>query len=109
MKGFVYIMTNDNNSVLYTGVTSDLIERVNQHKSKKHIDSFTSRYNICKLVYYEILETIGEAIKREKQIKAGSRKKKLALINGMNPEWVDLSLIPDDIKGLPRPPSSDSQ
>jgi putative endonuclease len=109
MKGFVYIMTNNNNSVLYTGVTSDLIERVNQHKSKKHIDSFTSRYNICKLVFYESFDTIGEAIKREKQIKAGSRNKKIDLIKGMNPEWNDLSLILNESLGLPRPSSSGSQ
>jgi len=72
-------MTTSNNSVLYTGVTSDLKERVIQHKSKKHLNSFSSRYNICKLVYYERLETIGEAIKREKQIKGGSRNKKIEL------------------------------
>ena len=79
MRGYVYIMTTSNNSVLYTGVTSDLKERVIQHKSKKHLNSFSSRYNICKLVYYERLETIGEAIKREKQIKGGSRNKKIEL------------------------------
>ena len=83
-------MTTSNNSVLYTGVTSDLKERVIQHKSKKHPNSFSSRYNICKLVYYERLETIGEAIKREKQIKGGSRNKKIELINEMNREWKDL-------------------
>jgi putative endonuclease len=83
-------MTTSNNSVLYTGVTSDLKERVIQHKSKKHLNSFSSRYNICKLVYYERLETIGEAIKREKQIKGGSRNKKIELINEMNREWKDL-------------------
>lgn len=82
-------MTTSNNSVLYTGVTSDLKERVIQHKSKKHLNSFSSRYNICKLVYYERLETIGEAIKREKQIKGGSRNKKIELINEMNREWKD--------------------
>lgn len=64
-------MTNDNNTVLYTGVTSDLKERVNQHKSKKHPDSFSARYNICKLVYYESYGSIGDAIIREKQIKSG--------------------------------------
>ena len=84
-------MTNDNNSVLYTGVTSDLKLRVARHKAKKHPDSFSARYNICKLVYFERFETIGEAIKREKQIKSGSRKKKEELINGINPEWCDLS------------------
>jgi putative endonuclease len=95
MKGFVYIMTTGNNSVLYTGVTSNLKDRVIQHKSKKHPDSFSARYNICKLVYYECLDTIGKAIIREKQIKAGSRKKKIELINGTNPDWSDLSLILD--------------
>lgn len=97
MKGFVYIMTNNNNSALYTGVTRDLTERVNQHKVKKHPDSFSARYNICKLVYYERFGTIGEAIKREKQIKAGSRKKKIDLINSLNPDWDDLRLCGDEI------------
>jgi putative endonuclease len=91
MKGIVYIMTNENNTVLYTGVTSDLKDRVNKHKIKKRPGSFTARYNLCKLVYYEQLDTIGEAIKREKQIKGGSRKKKIDLINSMNPAWNDLS------------------
>jgi putative endonuclease len=109
MKGFVYIMTNDNNSVLYTGVTSDIKGRINQHKAKKHPDSFTARYNIRKLVYYESFENIGEAIKREKQIKGGPRKKKVELIHRINPEWDDLSLFPDGCLGLPRPPSSGSQ
>ncbi len=90
MKGFVYIMTTGTNSVLYTGVTRDLKERVAQHKSKKHPGSFTARYNISKVVYYESFDSIGEAIKREKQIKGGSRKKKVELINSMNPEWKDL-------------------
>jgi putative endonuclease len=58
MKGFVYIMTNNHNSVLYTGVTSDLKERVDQHKTKKHKNGFSSRYNVCKLVYYEELEKL---------------------------------------------------
>ena len=91
MKGFVYIMTNLNHSVLYTGVTSDIKERVLQHKSKKYNLSFSAKYNICKLVYVESCETIGQAIKREKQIKAGNRDKKIALINKINPKWVDLS------------------
>jgi putative endonuclease len=96
MKGFVYILTNDNNSVLYTGVTSNLKDRLIQHKHKKHSNSFTARYNLRKLVYYEQLQTIGEAIKREKQIKGGSRKKKLDLINSINPEWNDLSELADN-------------
>jgi putative endonuclease len=109
MKGFVYIMTNNNNSVLYTGVTSDLNERITQHKVRKHPGSFSARYNAFKLVYYESFDTIGEAIKREKQIKSGSRKKKIELINSMNPEWVDLSMALDGSLRLPRPPSSGSQ
>lgn len=91
MKGVVYILTNKNNSVLYTGVTSDLKERIKKHKSKKHPDSFSARYNLYKLVYYEVFDTIGDAIRREKSIKGGSRKKKLDLINSTNPEWKDLS------------------
>lgn len=93
MKGYVYIMTNTYNSVLYTGVTSDLKQRVIDHKEKKHPGSFSARYNSTKLVYYEVWDTIGEAIKREKQLKGGPRKKKLELIDGMNPGWVDLSLM----------------
>ncbi len=84
-------MTNSYNTVLYTGVSSDLKSRLLQHKSKKHPDSFTARYNTDKLVYFEKCETIGDAIKREKQIKGGSRKKKIELINSINPEWNDLS------------------
>ena len=95
MKCHVYIIANRNNTVLYTGVTSDLKERANQHKSKKHANSFSARYDICKLVYYERQGSIGDAIKREKQIKGGSRKKKIDLINGMNPKWIDLSITPD--------------
>jgi len=91
MKSYVYIMTNKNNTVLYTGVTSDLKERVTQHKLKLHPQSFTAKYNICKLVYFEVFESIIEAIDREKQIKGGSRKKKIEMINKLNPEWKDLS------------------
>lgn len=82
-------MTNKNNAVLYTGVTSNLFKRVSEHKNKL-ISGFTSRYNVTKLVYYEEYETMPEAIAREKQIKGGSRKKKIALINSKNPEWQDL-------------------
>jgi len=90
-------MTNKHNSVIYTGVTSNLKDRVIQHKNKIHPDSFSARYNICKLVYYEQFDKIGDAIKREKQIKGGSRKKKIELIDSMNPEWVDLSAIQDKL------------
>lgn len=86
----VYILTNKNHTVLYTGVTSNLKTRVEQHKSKFHRNSFSARYNLDKLVYYEQFFDISQAIAREKQIKAGSRKKKMELINEFNPEWVDL-------------------
>jgi len=86
---YVYIATNKINTVLYTGVTSDLIKRIFEHKNKL-VYGFTSKYNIYKLVYYEIYNDINEAIKREKQIKGGSRKKKLELIETTNPELRDL-------------------
>lgn len=82
-------MTNQNNNVLYAGVTNDLRKRGYQHKEKL-IPGFTSKYNLDKLVYYEIFDTTYDAISREKQIKAGSRKKKIELINEMNPNWDDL-------------------
>ena len=88
---YVYIMTNRKNSVLYTGVTNDLEVRVWQHKNNVNPKSFTARYNINKLVYFEDYQSIVDAIHREKQIKVGSRKKKIDLINGMNPDWKDLS------------------
>lgn len=87
-------MTNKNNSVLYTGVTSNLKERIEQHKHRKHPNSFTAQYNLDKLVYFEKLDSIGEAIKREKTIKGGNRRKKLDLINSINPAWRDLSIDP---------------
>lgn len=82
-------MTNKNNTVLYTGVTNDLKRRVYQHKVKL-IDGFTKRYNINKLVYYEVGEDVYYAILREKQIKGGSRQKKVDLITSINKEWKDL-------------------
>lgn len=88
--GRVYIMTNKNNTTLYTGVTSQLQIRTIKHKNNYYPDSFSARYNLHKLVYYEGFHLIGEAIAREKQIKAGSRKKKEALISSINPEWKDL-------------------
>ena len=86
---YVYIMTTNRNTVLYIGVTNDLIRRVYEHKEKL-ADGFTRKYNIVKLVYYEVFEDIENAIFREKQIKAGSREKKVQLINSMNGEWRDL-------------------
>ena len=87
---YVYILTNQRNTVLYAGVTSDLEKRIYEHKSKL-IAGFTKKYNVNKLVYYEIFEIIDEAIKREKQIKAGTRKKKIKLIENTNPGWNDLA------------------
>ena len=83
---YVYILTNKRHTVLYTGVTSDLQGRVYQHREKL-LPGFTSRYNVYKLVYYAVTDDVHAAITREKQIKAGSRRKKIDLINGMNPEW----------------------
>ena len=84
-------MTNKYKTTLYTGVTNDLRRRVNEHKEKR-FDSFSKKYNLEFLVYYEEFNDINQAINREKQIKAGSRKKKDDLIAKMNPEWKDLSL-----------------
>ncbi len=86
---YVYIMTNPNRTVLYTGVTNNLQRRVYEHKEKL-VEGFTSRYNLTKLVYYEQFQDPGNAILREKQIKAGSRKKKMELVDQMNPHWEDL-------------------
>lgn len=97
MKGYFYIITNKYNKVLYSGVTSNLKERIYQHKTKKHPKSFTARFNVDRLVYFETYDSIGDAIKREKQIKGGSRKKKIDLINSLNPGWKDLSDILDDV------------
>ena len=86
---YVYIMTNKNNTVLYTGVTNDLVRRIYEHKEKL-VPGFTKKYNITKLVYYEVCEDVEQAISREKKIKGGSRAKKIVLINGMNKQWKDL-------------------
>jgi len=86
---FIYILTNKNNTVLYTGFTNNLQRRIWEHKSRL-LEGFTKQYNVNKLVYYEIFDNPDSAIKREKQIKAGSRKSKLDLINSFNKEWKDL-------------------
>ncbi len=88
--GAVYIITNAHHTTLYTGVCEDLVARTIQHRDKTFPSSFTARYNCSKLVYYELFHSIEEAIEREKQIKAGSRGKKIGLIQSMNPEWKDL-------------------
>lgn len=82
-------MFNKRNGVLYVGVTSDLVKRVHQHKTKA-VKGFTLNYDVDKLAYYEMCNTIISAIEREKQIKGGSRKKKIELIEQMNPKWDDL-------------------
>ncbi len=84
------MMTNKNHTVLYTGVTSNLRKRVFQHQEKQ-ADGFTRKYNVSKLVYYEIARNVFSAISREKQIKGGSRAKKIELINNVNPGWDDLA------------------
>jgi putative endonuclease len=86
---YVYIMANVASTVLYTGMTNDLLRRVHEHRNKM-TKSFTMRYNVSRLVYYEIAEDPYTAIAREKQIKAGSRTKKMALIDAFNPTWRDL-------------------
>ncbi len=88
--GSVYIITNVHHQVLYTGVTSDLVKRVTEHKQKKYDKSFSATYHVDKLVYYENYLTIEEAIAEEKRIKGGSRAKKIKLIEAKNPEWKDL-------------------
>lgn len=86
---YVYILTNVTNRVLYVGVTSNLVKRIYEHKQKL-VKGFTYKYNLDKLVYYEVFEDINEAIEREKQIKGGSRGKKLKLIEKTNPLFEDL-------------------
>ena len=86
---FVYILTNPGNTVLYTGVANDLKRRVYEHRNKV-VPGFTAKYNVKKLVYYEVYDDPQYAITREKQIKSGSRKKKLNLISSFNPDWRDL-------------------
>ena len=85
----VYILANQRNGTLYAGVTSNLVKRVWEHKNDQ-VDGFTRKYGVHMLVYYELHDSMVNAITREKQIKAGSRAKKLQLIESMNPEWQDL-------------------
>ena len=85
----IYIITNTTNTVLYTGVTGNLIGRIYHHRNKS-ASYFSSKYNLNKLVYYEIFEDVTIAIRREKQIKAGNRKKKVELITKFNSDWKDL-------------------
>ena len=88
-ESYIYLLANKHNNVLYTGVTNDLIRRVYEHKNKL-VAGFTKKYNVDRLVYYEVYGSIITAVEREKQIKGWSRKKKQDLINVLNPEWTDL-------------------
>ena len=90
MAYYVYILSNTTNSTIYTGVTNDLIKRVYEHKNKLDPHSFTARYHIHKLVYYEETSDVRAAIEREKQIKSWSRTRKNQLVDAMNPRWEDL-------------------
>ena len=90
MQYYVYMLTNSHRNVLYTGVTNDLIRRVYEHKHHLDKGSFTDRYNVEILVYYEVTEDVRSAIEREKQIKGWNRKRKEKLIASKNPNWVDL-------------------
>ena len=85
----VYTITNKNNTFLYTGVTHDLKRRIYEHKEKL-VKGFSSKYNLDRLVFYEVTENVESAIIMEKKIKGGSRQKKIGLINSMNPDWKDL-------------------
>jgi len=89
--GAVYILTNNYNNVLYTGVTSNLPVRMYQHKMKIYQIAFTSRYNVNKLVYYKTFDSFIEAVAEEKRIKADTEKKKIVLVETTNPDWNDLS------------------
>ena len=90
MVYYVYILTNKNKNVLYTGMTNDLIRRVYEHRQHVDKNSFTSKYNVTNLVYFEETSDVRAAIQREKQIKSWSRAKKTALIMERNPGWTDL-------------------
>lgn len=87
---YIYFMTNKNHTVIYTGITSNLLRRVYQHKTKYFI-GLTSKYNCNFLVYYEEFFDVNLAIEREKQIKSGNRKRKEEFVNSVNPNWKDLS------------------
>ena len=90
MQYYVYILSNSNRKVIYVGVTNDLIRRVYEHKNHLDKGSFTSRYNIENLVYFEVTSDVESAILREKQIKGWNRERKNKLIESKNPDWIDL-------------------
>ena len=90
MQYYVYMLTNEKGNVIYTGVTNDLIKRIYEHKNHLDKGSFTARYNVEKLVYYEVTSNPEAAIEREKQIKSWNRKRKNKLVETKNPGWDDL-------------------
>ena len=90
MNYYVYILANATNVAIYTGVTRDLVRRVYEHRNHLDPNSYTAKYNIHKLVYFEATSDVKAAIEREKQIKSGNRAKKNALVESMNPKWEDL-------------------
>ena len=90
MNYYVYVLTNSNKNVLYTGITNDLVRRVYEHKHHLDKGSFTDRYNVEYLIYYEITSDVTAAIEREKQIKGWNRKRKNKLVESKNPLWQDL-------------------
>ncbi len=94
---FVYLTTNKNHTVIYVGYTDNLFRRINEHRNKI-IKGFTSKYNVDKLVYFEEFNRKIDAMKREQQLIAGSRQKKIELIHSTNPEWSEL--LPPDIERL---------
>lgn len=94
-KGYVYILSNSSKTVLYVGVTSELDRRIWKHKTKFYANSFSSRYDVDRLVYFEEHGSMLKAIFREKQLKSGSRIRKEKLINSMNPAWRDLLPMSD--------------
>ena len=89
-RGYIYILSNKQNGTLYTWVTSNLTKRITEHKQKR-VEWFSAKYGLKMLVYYEELDTIEQAIQREKQLKSWNRKQKLLLIESINPYWKDLS------------------
>jgi putative endonuclease len=92
--GYVYILTNPAKKFLYVGVTSNLVQRIEQHKKKLYPNSYTAKLNIHLLIYFETYTFIGDAIKREKEIKGWVRRKKEALIKTKNPNWEPINLSP---------------
>ena len=90
MKYYVYILTNRNHTVLYTGVTNDLVRRIYEHKNHWDQESFTAKYKVDRLIYFEETSDVKAALEREKQIKSWKRERKVGLISQSNPRWIDL-------------------